>query len=135
MQAGFLSAKLKRLPSWNEKRRQHAERYRQLLGNRDGLIVPFEPSWSKAVYHLFVVRVADREQLKDFLGATGIGTGIHYPIPLHLQRAYASDFPVTERVAAEILSLPMFPELTEAMQERVAEQTTECVSRTVTVTG
>jgi dTDP-4-amino-4,6-dideoxygalactose transaminase len=140
MQAGFLSAKLKHLPDWNEKRRQSAERYRQLLGNCEGVILPYEPKWSQAVYHLFVIRVADREQLKDSLAAAGIGTGIHYPIPLHLQKAYATlpykkgDFPITERVAAEILSLPMFPGLTEAMQVRVAEQTAACV-RLVTVAG
>jgi dTDP-4-amino-4,6-dideoxygalactose transaminase len=139
MQAGFLSVKLKHLQSWNGKRRHHAELYRQLLGSCEGVILPHEPSWSKAVYHLFVVRVADREQLKDSLGAAGIGTGIHYPIPLHLQKAYATfhhksgNFPVTERVAAEILSLPMFPGLTEQMQVRVAEQTAACVSHLVTV--
>jgi dTDP-4-amino-4,6-dideoxygalactose transaminase len=122
-------------------RRQHAERYRQLLGKCEGVILPYEPGWSKAVYHLFVIRVADREQLRDTLGAARIGTGIHYPIPLHLQKAYATfrykrgDFPVTERVAAEILSLPMFPELTEEMQVRIAEQTAACVSRLVTVGG
>ena len=141
MQAGFLSVKLKHLPEWNTKRQAHAERYRHLLGNTEGVTLPHEPNWSKAVYHLFVVRVADREQLKDFLGEAGVGTGIHYPIPLHLQKAYANfpykkgDFPVTERVAAEILSLPMFPELTEAMQKRVAEQTAACVSRLVPVAG
>ena len=139
MQAGFLSVKLKHLPEWNEKRQQHAERYRQLLGKYEGVLLPYEPSWSKAVYHLFVIRVADREQLKQHLDAAGIGTGIHYPIPLHLQKAYAAgrykkgDFPVTERAAAEILSLPMFPGLTEDMQVRVAEQTAECVSRLVSV--
>jgi dTDP-4-amino-4,6-dideoxygalactose transaminase len=139
MQAGFLSVKLKRLPDWNEKRRQHAERYRQLLRDREGIILPHEPSWSKAVYHLFVIRVADREQLKRHLEGAGIGVGIHYPIPLHLQKAYAAghykkgDFPVTERVASEILSLPMFPGLSEAMQLRIVEQTVECVSRLVTV--
>ena len=139
MQAGFLHTKLKHLPDWNEKRRQHAERYRQLLGKHEGIILPCEPDWSKAAYHLFVIRVADREQLGDALGSAGIGTGIHYPIPLHLQKAYSTlrykkgDFPVTERVAAEILSLPMFPELTEETQVRIAEQTAACVSRLVTV--
>jgi dTDP-4-amino-4,6-dideoxygalactose transaminase len=139
MQAGFLSAKLKHLPDWNNKRQQHAERYRQLLGNRVGLVLPYEPRWSKAVYHLFVIRVADREQLKDFLAAAGVGTGIHYPIPLHLQKAYTTfqykegDFPVTERVAAEILSLPMFPGLTEAMQARIVERTAAFVSRLETI--
>jgi dTDP-4-amino-4,6-dideoxygalactose transaminase len=141
MQAGFLHAKLKHLPDWNESRRQHAERYGRLLGRCEGVVLPFQPSWSRAVHHLFVVRVADREQLKDHLAAAGIGTGIHYPIPLHLQKAYATfryqrgNFPVTERVATEILSLPMFPGLTEEMQVRVAEQTAECVSRLVTVAG
>jgi dTDP-4-amino-4,6-dideoxygalactose transaminase len=141
IQTGILSVKLKHLPEWNEKRRQHAERYRQLLGKREGVILPYEPNWSKAVYHLFVIRVADREQLKDYLGAAGIGTGIHYPIPLHLQKAYAAlrykkgDFPVTERAAAEILSLPMFPGLTEEMQIRIAEKTSERVSSLATAKG
>jgi dTDP-4-amino-4,6-dideoxygalactose transaminase len=141
MQAGFLSVKLKHLPEWNEKRRQNAERYRELLGNCEGVVLPYEPKWSKAVYHLYVIRVADREQLKDFLAAAGVGTGIHYPIPLHLQKAYATlpyregDFPVTERVAAEILSLPMFPGLTVEAMRHVAEQTAACVSRLATVTG
>jgi dTDP-4-amino-4,6-dideoxygalactose transaminase len=139
MQAGFLYTKLKHLPDWNEKRRQHAERYRHLLDQHEGVILPCEPDWSKAVYHLFVIRVADREQLRDTLGRAGIGTGIHYPIPLHLQKAYATlrykkgDFPVTELVAAEILSLPMFPELTEEMQVRIAEQTAACVSSLVSI--
>jgi dTDP-4-amino-4,6-dideoxygalactose transaminase len=141
MQAGFLHVKLKRLPDWNEKRRQHAERYRQLLGKCEAVMLPHEPKWSKAVYHLFVVRVADRERLKHHLAATGIGSGIHYPIPLHLQKAYATfryksgDFPATERAAAEILSLPMFPGLTEEMQVRIAEQTMACVSPLVSAAG
>ena len=141
MQAGFLSVKLKHLSDWNTKRRQHADRYRQLLGKCDGVIVPYEPTWSKAVYHLFIVRVVDRECLQKALSAVGIGTGIHYPIPLHLQKAYASlsykkgDFPVTERIADEILSLPMFPGLTEEMLQKVAQQVAACVSRLVPVVG
>ena len=141
IQAGFLSVKLKHLRDWNEKRRQHATRYRQLLGSQDGVVLPYEPEWSKAVYHLFVVRVADRQQLRDHLGAAGIDSGIHYPIPLHLQKAYTGlgysngDFPVCERIAGEILSLPMFPGLTKEMQDRVADQTAECISRNITVVG
>lgn len=141
LQAGLLHAKLKRLPDWNNARRKHAKRYRELLGKCEGVTLPYEPSGSRPIHHLFVIRVADREQLKDYLGEAGIGTGIHYPIPLHLQKAYAAlgykrgDFPVTEGVAAEILSLPMFPELTEAMQVRIAEQTSQCVSRLATVAG
>jgi dTDP-4-amino-4,6-dideoxygalactose transaminase len=141
LQAGLLHAKLKRLPDWNAERRERATRYRQLLEKRESVVLPYEPEWSKAIYHLFVVRVADREQLKDHLGVAGIGTGIHYPIPLHLQKAYSSfrykrgDFPVTEKIASEILSLPMFPGLTEDMQVRVAAQITECVSQLATVAG
>ncbi|MGA9352161.1 MAG: DegT/DnrJ/EryC1/StrS family aminotransferase [Terriglobales bacterium] len=141
IQTGILSVKLKYLAEWNHHRRQHAERYSKLLGICEGVILPFEPTWSKAIYHLFVIRVADREQLKEYLGTKGVGTGIHYPIPLHLQKAYGNllyrkgDFAVTERVAGEILSLPMFPGLTEAMQKCVAEQTAECVSRMVAVEG
>lgn len=128
MQAGFLSVKLKRLPDWTAQRQAAAVRYGKLLAGIAGVVVPFEDaSVSKAVYHLYVVRVADREGLMKSLGEAGIGTGIHYPIPLHLQDAYKhlgyakGDLPVTERVAAEIVSLPMFPQLTESQQKRVAE--------------
>ena len=141
LQAGLLHAKLKRLADWNDKRRKHAKRYCELFGVWGGVTLPYEPGGSKPIYHLFVIRVTDREQLKQYLAEAGIGTGIHYPIPLHMQKAYAAlgyksgHFPVTERVAAEILSLPMFPELTEAMQVRIAEKTLECVSRLVSVAG
>ena len=141
LQAGLLRAKLKRLPEWNKSRQKHANRYRELLGECEGVTLPYQPSGSRPIYHLFVIRVADREQLKDYLAEAHIGTGIHYPIPLHLQKAYLElgykkgDFPVTERVAAEILSLPMFPELTEAMQVSIATQTAQCVSRLATVAG
>jgi dTDP-4-amino-4,6-dideoxygalactose transaminase len=86
------------------------------------------------VYHLYVVRTADREGLMEHLKRAGIGTGIHYPIPLHLQKAYAAmnyrkgDFPVAEKAAAQILSLPMFPQLTAAQQARVAEEILSFIS-------
>ena len=100
-------------------------------------MLPHEPSWSRAVYHLYVIRTSDRVGLMDHLKSTGIGTGIHYPIPLHLQKAYASlkygegDFPITERVAREIVSLPMFPQLTDRQQSRVAEEVLTFASRTL----
>jgi dTDP-4-amino-4,6-dideoxygalactose transaminase len=129
MQAGLLHVKLHHLPKWNEQRRSHAAEYNRLFENADvALTAPFEPSWSRAVYHLYVVRVADREGLMSFLKTADIGTGIHYPIPLHLQKAYASlkhasgDFPHAEKAAAEILSLPMFPNLTHEQQQRVVTQ-------------
>jgi dTDP-4-amino-4,6-dideoxygalactose transaminase len=128
LQAGLLHVKLAHLDGWNEKRRQRSASYSRLLDNENsGVMVPLEPSWSKAVYHLYVVRCKDREGLMDHLKQQGIGSGIHYPIPLHLQKAYrslryqAGDFPVTERVAREIVSLPMFPQLTAEQQGRVVE--------------
>jgi dTDP-4-amino-4,6-dideoxygalactose transaminase len=129
IQTGILSVKLKHLAGWNEKRRERAAEYNRLLAIADaGVGTPYEPSWSHAVYHLYVVRTEDREGLMAHLGKAGIGSGIHYPIPLHLQRAYTSlgykagDFSVCERIAAEIISLPMYPQLTAAQQSRVVEE-------------
>lgn len=129
IQAGFLHVKLAHLPRWNAERRQRAAEYQRLFDGADGVILPHEPSWSRAVHHLYVVRVADRDALITRLKGAGIGTGIHYPIPLHLQNAYADggyragDYPVSERVAAEVVSLPMFPHLTAAQQSRVVTGT------------
>jgi dTDP-4-amino-4,6-dideoxygalactose transaminase len=118
IQAGWLSVKLRHLATWNQSRREHAHRYHELFADVKGAVtIPVEAAWTKGVYHLYVVRVADREALQAHLAEAGIGTGIHYPIPLHLQKAYQhlnyrkGDFPVTERVALEIVSLPMFPQL------------------------
>ena len=130
IQAGFLHVKLQHLAKWNEQRRERAAEYNCLL-EAAGIPVnaPYEPSWSRAVYHLYVVRTDDREGLMAYLKEKGIGTGIHYPIPLHLQKAYSSlnylpgDLPVAERVAAEIVSLPMFPTLTQDQQLRVVAAT------------
>ena len=127
IQAGILLAKLPHLAEWNKKRRERADEYNRLLGDDKTVGIPHEPSWSRAVYHLYVVRTGDRDGMIDFLKSRGINTGIHYPVPLHLQKAYASlnysvgDFPVTERAAKEIVSLPMFPQLTEEQQIRVVE--------------
>ena len=138
IQAGILNAKLAHLRIWNEQRRLNAKRYLDLLAPlADGLGLPFEPSWSRAVYHLFVVRSRNRDLLREQLEAAQIGTGIHYPIPLHLQEAYLhlghkhGDFPVAEKVSAEILSLPMYPQLTEEQQQAVASRIMECVNSSV----
>ena len=129
IQAGWLSVKLRHLAKWNESRRSLAHRYHALLAEaKDVIVTPIEASWTKGVYHLYVVRVQDREALQAYLAEAGIGSGIHYPIPLHLQKAYQylghkkGDFPVTERVAAEIVSLPMFPQLTHRQQDEVANK-------------
>ncbi len=129
IQAGLLHVKLAHLAKWNSERRKHAAEYGRLFAAAAEVVIPpYEPSWSKAVYHLYVIRTDDREGLMDHLKKAEIGTGIHYPIPLHLQKAYAGmgyckgDFPVTEKAAAEIVSLPMFPQLTAAQQARVVEE-------------
>jgi dTDP-4-amino-4,6-dideoxygalactose transaminase len=138
IQAGFLRVKLRHLAKWNDQRRELALGYDQLLADdRDTVVVPHVPSWSRPVYHLYAVRVADREQLQKDLAAAGIGTGIHYPVPLHLLKAYAGlgfvpgDFPAAEQVASQMLSLPMFPGLSAEQQARVAS----CVRESVRAHG
>ena len=128
IQAGLLRVKLRHLAKWNAQRRERAAEYDRLLAGNVHVTRPDEPSWSKAVYHLYVIRSSDREGMARHLKAAGIGTGIHYPVPLHMQQAYLSfryepgDFPVARRAADEILSLPMFPQLQAAQQARVAEE-------------
>lgn len=129
IQCGILSVKLRHLSKWNAQRRERAETYNRLLANPESAIaLPYESSSSRAVYHLYVVRTVDREGMMDHLKSAGIGTGIHYPIPLHLQKAYQclgyrlGNFPACEKVAAQILSLPMFPQLTLQQQSRVVEE-------------
>ena len=128
IQAGLLTAKLAHLADWNALRRERAAEYNRLLAGNDAVVCPFEPSWSRAVYHLYVVRTEDRDGMMEHLKTKGIGTGIHYPVPLHMQKAYAwlqytpMDLPVARRVASEIVSLPMFPQLTAEQQGLVAEE-------------
>lgn len=129
IQAGWLSVKLRHLVKWNESRRNLAHRYHELLSEaQDSVVIPVEASWTKGVYHLYVVRVADRKAIQEALAEAGIGTGIHYPIPLHLQKAYEhlgyreGSFPVTERIVSEIVSLPLFPQLTQGQQDQVVSE-------------
>lgn len=127
LQAGILRIKLRHLSRWNEQRRAAAKIYDELLNPlEDSVVRPVESSLAKSVYHLYVVRTKVRDDLQKCLTDAGVGTGIHYPIPIHLQVAYASrgwkrgDFPNTEAAANEILSLPMFAGLTPEQQKRVA---------------
>jgi dTDP-4-amino-4,6-dideoxygalactose transaminase len=128
IQAGILHVKLTHLPKWNEQRRERAAEYNRLLAQAIGVEPPSEPSWSRAVYHLYVVRSQHREGLIAHLKKAGIGTGVHYPIPLHLQKAYEQlnyvpgDFPVCEKAAAEIISLPMYPHLASEQQAQVVTE-------------
>jgi dTDP-4-amino-4,6-dideoxygalactose transaminase len=129
IQAGILRAKLKHLAEWNQKRRTCARRYGELFASQiDRIILPHESPLSKPVYHLYVIRVKNRDQLQAHLAKVNIATQIHYPIPLHLQRAYATmgykegDFPVTEKAATQILSLPMYPQLKHSQQKYVVQE-------------
>ncbi len=135
IQAGLLNAKLAYLSEWNAQRRERAAEYGRMLADNDAILCPYEPSWSRAVYHLYVIRTEDRDGMMKHLKGAGIGTGIHYPIPLHMQKAYSwlhyspADFPVARRIAAEIVSLPMFPQLTAEQQVRVADESFAFTSR------
>jgi dTDP-4-amino-4,6-dideoxygalactose transaminase len=128
MQAAFLRIKLRHLDRWTAQRRAAARRYNELLAplTEDGVVtIPYELENSQAVYHLYVIRVKERDELAKALNAKGIATGFHYRVPLHQQECYkswgygAGSLPVTERVTGEILSLPMFPGLTAEQQQRV----------------
>lgn len=124
LHAAVLRVKLSHLSAWNELRRAHASEYIAVLAG-SGLTLPVVKPGCKHVYHLFVIRHPRRDDLQKFLKDKGIATGVHYPLPLHLQPAYADlkyqegDFPVTEQAAKEILSLPMFPEMTAEMVAEV----------------
>jgi dTDP-4-amino-4,6-dideoxygalactose transaminase len=128
LQAGLLHSKLAHLAKWNTLRRDRAAEYNRLLEGSEAIILPHEPSWSRSVYHLYVIRTNDRNGMMSHLKEVGIGTGIHYPIPLHLQKAYVSlnysrgDFPVSEKIAKEIISLPMFPQLIPEQQAAVVDE-------------
>lgn len=125
MQAAILRVKLRHLEEWNEKRRKNAQLYNQLLKGAD-IICPGEKEYVKHIYHLYVIRSRSRDRLQAFLSSNGIETLIHYPTPIHLQEAYKhlgmkqGTFPVAEKVASEILSLPIFPQLKEEEIERIA---------------
>jgi len=126
VQAAVLRIKLAHLDRWNQARRKNAAYYRQVLQDTE-LELPVEQDFAEHVYHLYVVRTPRRDELLDYLHRRGIGAGIHYPIPCHLQKSLAflghgpGDFPHSEKAAAEILSLPMFPELTTGQMDYVAQ--------------
>jgi dTDP-4-amino-4,6-dideoxygalactose transaminase len=126
-QGAILSVKLKHLTTWNEARRKNAKLYNEILGNTDGVVSPLESPHNKHVYHIYAIRVQNRDALIKALSEKDIHCGIHYPISLHLQEAYRGlgykkgSFPVAESCAAEFVSLPMFPELTNSQIQFAAE--------------
>jgi len=128
LQAAALRIKLRELPAWNEKRRKCAQRYFDLLKNNSHLVLPTVADGCLPIYHLFVIQVDSRDAVAEALKKKGIGTGLHYPVPLHLQKAYSymkiseGSFPVTEAYSRRLLSLPMFPELTEEQINYVCKE-------------
>jgi dTDP-4-amino-4,6-dideoxygalactose transaminase len=134
LQAGFLTVKLRHLANWNRSRQEVAKRYDRSFAAMDGVTAPFCSDFARSVYHLYVIRVRQRDALQKHLAKAGIGTGIHYPVPLHLQEAYrhlkypSGSFPVCEQVASEILSLPMYPHLHAEQSQRVVREVTAFLS-------
>lgn len=130
-QGAVLSVKLKYLPQWNDGRRKNAALYNQLLAGTEGIIAPTEMAYAKHIYHVYALRVKDRDSLISALGEKGIGTNVHYPVPVHLQNAYEflglkqGSYPVAEKCASEFISLPMFAELTEEQIRYVAKSVIE----------
>jgi dTDP-4-amino-4,6-dideoxygalactose transaminase len=128
IQAGVLRIKLKRLADWNESRRKNAAYYSERLSGIDGIQLPYEADFTQSVYHLYVIHTEQRDALQKFLADRGIATGLHYPKPLHLQKAYShlgikeGAFPATENSARGLLSLPMFPELSNEQMDYVVAQ-------------
>jgi len=137
IQAAFLRVKLRRLSDWTSQRRAAAARYGELLSSTAGVTLPYESDRSRSVYHLYVIRHHERDVLAEYLKSQGVSTGLHYPLPVHLQKCYAAwgytegHLPATERAANEILSLPMFPGLSSAQQRRVGESITTFDNRLV----
>lgn len=134
LQGAVLGVKLKYLDQASAGRRRAAARYHQLLADTPGVTLPFEAEYGQSVYHVYALRVGARDQLLQQLGERGIGCGIHYPVPVHLQKAYASlghargDFPVSEACADSFLSLPMYPELTDLQIETVVAALKDCLA-------
>ena len=134
-QGAVLGTKLKYLDEWTRKRQQNAQLYNELLGEIEGVDTPKEIDGAKSVYHLYVIQADDRDGLQHYLQQNGVTTGLHYPVPLHLQEAYSSlgyaegYFPVAEKVARRILSLPMYPELTDGQIPYVCEKIKEYMTK------
>jgi dTDP-4-amino-4,6-dideoxygalactose transaminase len=133
IQAAVLSLKLRLLPGWNEQRRTAAERYQELLAGHPAVALPAAALGNTHVWHLFVIKVPDRDRVLTELAAAGIGAGVHYPAPIHRVKAFAGYFPepeaypVAETAADSILSLPMFPGITASQQERVVSALTRAL--------
>jgi dTDP-4-amino-4,6-dideoxygalactose transaminase len=139
IQAAVLRIKLQHLDRGNKLRRAHAAHYDRALDSVEEVITPVQAFWARHVHHIYAIRAQDRDAVLRLLADKGIGCGVHYPVPIHLQEAYRTlgyqqgVFPVAERCAAEFISLPMFPELTSTQIETVTEAVKEAVAYGVAV--
>lgn len=137
LQGAILSVKLRHLDEWTEARRRHAQTYRKLLSGLEDVVAPSEAAFARHVYHLFVVRVPDRDRVLQELAGAQVYCGVHYPVPIHLQAAYrnspcvARDCDTSVRSASQLLSLPMYAELTQAQIQHVAEELSRVLGHTV----
>jgi dTDP-4-amino-4,6-dideoxygalactose transaminase len=137
LQAAILRVKLHYLNEWNEKRRQNAYYYNKLLNSFDSetIITPFEPNYNKHIYYLYTIRTPHRDILQNTLSSYGISTSVYYPVPLHLQEVYKDmgykkgDFPIAEQCSKEVLSLPIYPELTKEQIEEIVRKINGCVRK------
>ncbi|MFQ5823057.1 MAG: DegT/DnrJ/EryC1/StrS family aminotransferase [bacterium] len=134
LQAAILQVKLAYLDKWNQRRREIAKLFDQAFQDREDVITPKVSPWAVPVFHLYVIQVEHRDPLKQNLNKIGIGAGVHYPKPLHLLQAYQflgyskGSFPISERLAEKVLSLPNYPEMSDEMIEYVAENVKKLVS-------
>ena len=134
-QGAVLSVKLKHLPAWNDARKRNARFYDELLADADDVITPVEVDRAGHVYHVYAIRTKDRDALINYLAEKNVYCGIHYPIPIHLQNAYSflgkgkGSFPVAEKCAEQLVSLPMFPELSEEQIEYVVRETKHFIAQ------
>ena len=133
LQAAILRVKLRHLDEWMEARRKKANRYDAQLKDSPGIMIPFAAPWGNHVYHQYTIRTPRRDRVKNFLASCGISSAVYYPTPIHLQPIYkplgyhAGDFPETERASAEVLSIPIYPELKDAQQDRIVEALTDAL--------
>lgn len=136
IQAAILRVKAKHIDTWNKKRRENAHRYNELLKNVEGVVTPKELDGTTCVYHQYTIQVPNRDEVHKYLQEQGVGAMIYYPVPLHLQKLHANlggkegDLPVTEAKTKVVMSLPMFPELTEAEQKQVVQTIKEALALT-----
>lgn len=136
IQAAILRVKAKHIDTWNKKRRENAHRYNELLKNVEGVVTPKELDGTTCVYHQYTIQVPNRDEVHKYLQEQGVGAMIYYPVPLHLQKLHANlggkegDLPITEAKTKVVISLPMFPELTEAEQKQVVQTIKEALALT-----